>query len=373
MKTITATGILAALALAVMVVPARADDVVDHGGWYGGFGLGQSRARIDDERIANSLAAQGFTQTSIRKDSSDLAFKLLGGYQFNRHFALEGGYFDLGQSGFSADTQPPGRLDGTARFKGVNLDAVGILPITEKFSAFGRVGVQYAATKTTFAGTGAVLVADPERREKDTNYKVGVGLEYALTPRLGLRAELERYRLDDAVGNKGDVDMASLGLVYRFKTRAVAYTPPVPAAAEAAAPPPPPQIAVTAPVLKSVTLSADSQFDFDRAIVKPEGRLVLDRFAVDLKNSRYELITVQGHTDSLGSEAYNTDLSIRRADAVKSYLVESAGIPAGKIETRGLGESMPLTQPGECTGVLADRVACLQADRRVEVEAAVTR
>lgn len=379
MKTTITTGILAALALMAASNAVHADEPGDSTGWYAGLNLGQSRASIDEDRIANSLTAQGFTQTQIRKDTRDLGFKLFGGYQFNRHFALEGGYFDLGQFGFTADTQPPGSLSGEAKFKGVNLDALGILPLTEKFSAFGRAGIQYAETKTAFQGSGAVLITDPARQQKAANYKVGVGLEYALTQQLGLRAELERYRVKDAVGNQGDVDLASLGVVYRFKTRAAAYTPPAPMPAEAPAEPRvQPQAASPSPASpKSLTLSADSQFDFDRAVVKPEGKQALDRFAVDLKGSRYERITVKGYTDRLGSEAYNAELSARRADAVKTYLVESADIPASQIEAQGLGESMPLTPPGECTAALtrsvsARLIACLQADRRVEVEAVVS-
>ena len=374
MKTKTANSILAALAVVVISGPARAEDAANLTGWYGGLNLGQARGSIDNERIANSLAAEGFAQTAIRKDTRDLGFKAFGGYQFNRHFALEGGYFDLGKFGFIAETQPPGTLEGEARFKGVNLDAVGILPLTNKFSAFGRAGVQYAETKASFKGSGAVRVADPDRKEKAANYKVGVGLEYALTRQLGLRGELERYRVKDAVGNKGDVDLASLGLVYRFKTRTVAYTPQAAEAAPATTLPPAP---TPAPAPQSLILSADSQFDFDRAVVKPEGKLALDQFAVDLKRSRYGRITVKGHTDHLGSEAYNADLSSRRADAVKTYLVESADIPASQIEARGMGESAPLTKPGECEPqfggkVSAGLIACLQADRRVEVEALVS-
>ncbi len=376
MKTTTSKSILAALALAVIAGPARADDATEALGWYGGLNLGQSLATIDNERIANTLASEGFIQTQIRKDTRDLGFKLFGGYQLNRQFALEGGYFDLGKFNFTATTQPPGTLEGKAKFKGVNLDAVGILPFTDKFSAFGRAGVQYAKTKASFKGSGAVRVVNPDRSEKGANYKVGAGLQYALTPQLGLRAELERYRMKDAIGNKGDVDLASLGVIYRFKAAPVAYTPPAPATAPVAAPAvaeaPPPPVLPPPPARGPLTLSADSQFDFDQATVKLEGKRALDQFALDLKGSNYQRITIKGHTDRLGSTEYNADLSSRRADAVKSYLVESADIPSDRIEARGMGESEPLTRPGECDDRidqgLADLIACLQPDRRVEVE-----
>ena len=310
---------------------------------------------------------------------------MFGGYQFGRHFALEAGYFDLGKFGFTAATLPPGSLSGQAEFKGVNLDAVGSLPLTAKFSVFGRAGVHYTETRTDFLGTGAVLVSGPSRNEKAANYKVGVGLEYALTPQFGLRADLERYRVKDAVGNTGDIDLASIGAVYRFKSRAVDYTPhpsaSVPPSQAAVTPPPitaTPPVAATPTIKRSLTLSTDSQFDFDRAVVKPDGRRALDRFANDLKGSEYDVIIVKGHTDRLGSESYNADLSLRRADAVKSYLVDAAAIPPSKIDAQGLGESMPVTKPGDCpeqSGIKPSLalISCLQPDRRVEVEAIITK
>lgn len=124
-----------------------------------------------------------------------------------------------------------------------------------------------------------------------------------------------------------------------------------------------------------VTFSADSLFDFDKATVKPAGMQALDKFAVDLRGTTFEVISVVGHTDRIGSSAYNMSLSSRRAEAVKSYLVQPAGIPAGKIAARGVGESEPVTKPGDCKGQKATRqlIACLQPDRRVDVEVSGTK
>lgn len=185
-------------------------------GWYGGINVGQSRAKIDDERIVNSLL--GFGAATIADDDRDTGYKLFGGYRFNRNFAVEGGYFDLGKFGFTA-TVPAGTLTGNIRLKGVNLDAVGILPLANRFSAFGRAGVNYAEAKDSFATTGAVVVNNLNPSKRDTNYKFGLGVQYDLTESLGLRAEAERYRVNDAIGNRGDVDLYSVGLVYRFPAR----------------------------------------------------------------------------------------------------------------------------------------------------------
>lgn len=188
-------------------------------GWYGGVNIGRSSANIDNANITGNLLGSGFATTSISNDDSDTAYKLFGGYKFNKNFALEGGYFDLGRFGFAATTVPAGTLNGNIKLRGLNLDAVGILPINEKFSAFGRVGLNYAEAKDSFSGSGAVNVLNSSPSKRDTNYKFGAGLQYDFTPALGMRAEAERYRIDDAVGSKGDIDVLSVGLVYRFSGR----------------------------------------------------------------------------------------------------------------------------------------------------------
>lgn len=207
------------LSLLALAAIASSFAVAGDTGWYGGVNIGQSKAKIDNARITSNLLGAGLAVSSITNDDSDTGFKLYGGYKFNKHFALEGGYFDLGKFGFTATTAPAGTLDGSIKLRGVNLDAVGILPINEKFSVLGRFGLNYAEARDSFSGTGAVSVANPSPSKRDTNYKFGAGLQYDFTKLLGMRAEAERYRVDDAVGNKGDIDLLSLGLVYRFSPR----------------------------------------------------------------------------------------------------------------------------------------------------------
>jgi OOP family OmpA-OmpF porin len=184
-------------------------------GWYAGAGGGVAKAKIDRQRITASLAQSGFSST-IEDDNRDGAFKFFGGYRLSPNFALEGGYFDLGKFGYTAATVPAGTLTGQARVRGLNLDLVASLPVTEKLSVFGRAGVTRAQARDTFRGTGLVVVNNPNPRERATNAKFGFGLDYAFTPLLSGRAEIERYRIDDAVGNRGDIDTATVGLVYRF-------------------------------------------------------------------------------------------------------------------------------------------------------------
>lgn len=188
-------------------------------GWYGGANIGQSRAKIDNANITSNLLGSGFAANSISSDDRDTGYKLFAGYKYNRNFAVEAGYFDLGQFGFTATTVPAGTLNGRIKLKGVNLDAVGILPINEKFSAFGRIGVSYAEAQDSFSGTGAVNALNSNPSKREANLKYGGGLQYDFTPSLGMRLEAERYRINDAVGSKGDVDLVSVGLVYRFSAK----------------------------------------------------------------------------------------------------------------------------------------------------------
>ena len=145
---------------------------------------------------------------------------------------------------------------------------------------------------------------------------------------------------------------------------ASAPTQPVAPPAAPAAP-----VAPAAPSVQKITLASKALFDFDKAILKPEGKAVLDREIVSrIKEvQKLELVLVTGHTDRLGSQQYNQKLSERRAAAVAAYLA-SRGVPKDKIETLGMGKTQPVP------GVVCEQknrkalIACLQPHRRVEVE-----
>ena len=143
------------------------------------------------------------------------------------------------------------------------------------------------------------------------------------------------------------------------------------AAVQPVAPPAAPAapVAPPAPSVQKITLASKALFDFDKAILKPEGKAVLDREIVSrIKEvQKLELVLVTGHTDRLGSQQYNQKLSERRAAAVAAYLA-SRGVPKDKIETLGMGKTQPVP------GVVCEQknrkalIACLQPHRRVEVE-----
>ena len=168
----------------------------------------------------------------------------------------------------------------------------------------------------------------------------------------------------------------------------------------------------TKPTFEKVTLAADALFDFDKAVLRPEGKAKLDdvsakvkdikleviiavghadRFGTDkynqklsekraegkaklddvvakAKDIKLEVIIAVGHADRFGTDAYNQKLSERRANAVKDYLV-SKGVDANRVYSEGKGKTQPKTAPDECKGKKSKKViACLQPDRRVEIE-----
>lgn len=127
------------------------------------------------------------------------------------------------------------------------------------------------------------------------------------------------------------------------------------------------------PVYEKVTFDADALFDFDKAVLRAEGRAALDSFVGNIGGVTPSTITAVGHTDRLGSDSYNQTLSEERVAAVKTYLV-SRGIEANSVQTVGMGETQPVTKAGDCMdGKSAKRIACLQPDRRVEVEVSGSR
>ncbi len=344
--------------------------------WYIGGNAGRTAATIDDARIASSLLSSGFTTTSISDRDRDSGYRLYAGYQFNRYWALEGGYFDLGKFGYTANTVPLGSLTGDIRLKGLNLDLVGTLPLSDRFSLLGRVGANYADTNDTFTSTGAVRVTNPNPTKRDTNYKFGLGVQYAFNDALALRVEAERYRINDAVGNNGHVDMATIGLVYSFggKPAAPAYraAAPQPMREVVAVAPPAPELAPVPPTLpppaprfEKYSLSATELFGFDSAQLKlPQPKL--DQISNALKgDASVRQVAIIGYTDRLGSDKYNRKLSEQRALSVKSYLV-SSGIEANRLGAQGRGEANPVVM---CTDKKrADLIQCLEPNRRVEIE-----
>lgn len=371
---------------------------------YIGLGGGQSRSNIDAGRITGNLAPAGSVLNSTERQDIDISYKVFGGYQFNRWAALEAGFFSLGEFGFGTTTTSPGGVAGTLqghrKVQGLNLDLVGSFPLSERFTALARVGAQYARIRGEYNGAGANALVHTTPSERSTNAKIGAGLQYMVSPAFLVRAEVERYRVSDAMGSRDNINVGTVSLVFPFgrapgtapRASAAPYVPmaaaapaPAPMAPAVAATPAPMVVViatpaaapapVVAPERRRVSFSADSLFSFDQSALREDSKPALDALAKELATTQFDTISVEGHTDRLGSNSYNDKLSLQRAEAVKAYLVSVDGLQSAKINAVGKGETSPVTKLETCKGnqATAKLITCLQPDRRVDVEVVGTR
>jgi OOP family OmpA-OmpF porin len=182
--------------------------------------------------------------------------------------------------------------------------------------------------------------------------------------------------VDNWRNSSGDVWQNSTGLCWRDSNwtpataakgcdgEIVAKPAPAVEAPKAAAPAPAPAPAPQAPAASKVTYAADAFFDFDKSVLKPAGKAKLDDLVGKVKGINLEVIIAVGHTDSIGTDAYNQKLSVRRAESVKAYLV-SKGIEKNRIYTEGKGEKQPVADNKTKEG--------RAKNRRVEIEVVGTR
>lgn len=380
MNTIFKTlGTLGLVGCAVMNSPfAMADD----SGWLGGLNIGQSRANIDDAGIVNRIQGTGFATTSIVHNDRNRAFKIFAGYKFNKNFAFEGGYFDLGRLGYTASTLPTGTETGYISIKGWNLDAVGILPINEKFSTFARIGGSYGQAQDNFTSTGAVVVTTPNPSQNAYNFKAGLGAQYNFSESVGLRGEWERFRINDAIGNRGDVDMLSVGLVVAFGEKKqpsapVAVTPPAPqpVVAEEMAPLP---VMVIVPVLiktRKYCSILDIQFEIKKDEIQREDKEKLKVLGTFMTKYPDTTALIEGHSDNIGTEEFNLKLSQQRAESVVSFLMNNYHITSNRLTAVGYGTSRPIADNSTPEGKQANRrinavIACVTDIEGLKVAAA---
>ncbi|MDR2166141.1 MAG: OmpA family protein [Zoogloeaceae bacterium] len=211
----------------------------------------------------------------------------------------------------------------------------------------------------------------------------------ALLAMLGIAGIAQAQERVYVIDQRGVVAVSGTGLCWRtgYWTPAAAANDPAgcqcdkdllqpsvcaPAVATPSAETPPPPRPAVVPKAGKITLDADALFDFNKDTLRPEGQASLDELASQAGQLDLEVITAVGHTDRIGKEAYNQRLSERRAASVKRYLI-SKGIADNLIYTEGRGETQPVTGDS-CNGIGAENgrnkrlVACLQPDRRVDIE-----
>jgi OOP family OmpA-OmpF porin len=176
--------IAAAACLAAAAVAAQAAD------FYIGGSAGSSRWDVEDD-------------PAFSIDKRDTGAKLFGGIALHSNFAIEAGYAWLGKAKFSGLG-----ISGDVKGTGFFVDAVGLLPLGQKFSLLGKVGAFRGKADGTVTGLGST-------DDSGTDIKWGLGAAYSFSPSTAVRVEWERYRFD-VFDDKGDVDFLSLGVTFKF-------------------------------------------------------------------------------------------------------------------------------------------------------------
>jgi len=312
--------------------------------WYGGLNIGQTHESINDGAIATDEMGGGLT--SLTDDDRDNGYKLFAGYQLNDNFAVEAGYFDLGQFGSRAVKVQEGSLKTRAKTRGFNVDLVGSLPMTEKLSAFARAGAHYYEAKDRFQGGDGYVVSDQHRRERDVDFKWGGGLQYDFTQKFAMRLEAERYAINDVLGNNGKISMYSLGALYRFGEQNAA-----PAKAVVAEP----VTQRSAKLTEEYCSMLDIQFEINNDEIQRDD---LERLAVVgtfLKKYPDTSAVVEGHTDNVGTPEANQVLSRNRAESVMNYLVNEQRVASNRISAVGYGDTRPIADNSTEDGKRANR------------------
>jgi len=186
-------------------------------GWYAGANAGVTNAKQTGGGIDGAYANQGVTAGSSL-DKTDNIYSLNLGYQFHKNFALEGGYVDLGKYNFNSNISAPATdtASGDYRVKGWTTTAVGILPLQNGFSAYGKLGAVFADTKFNVASnTGATTLNSTSKSSTRPLY--GLGVSYDFSKQVVGKAEWTRY---DGLGNdltgKADIDTYTVGVAYKF-------------------------------------------------------------------------------------------------------------------------------------------------------------
>jgi OOP family OmpA-OmpF porin len=196
--------------------------------WYLGGGLGQAWFEASPGEVDRGfLIDDAFLASGTTLDKRDTGWKGYAGYRFNRIFALEGGYVDLGNASFDTTVvaappgttpPPPFGIHATAKAQGVVFSALAHWPLSPTFSVFGKAGAFRSKAEFTevIQATGNTRVHRSERRT-DANF--GIGLLWMASATVGIRVELERFKnVGRGIGGREgrDVNFASVGLTVHF-------------------------------------------------------------------------------------------------------------------------------------------------------------
>jgi OOP family OmpA-OmpF porin len=188
-------------------------------GWYVGLTLGSSDAADISPEV---VAVTGATSTNFVTDQRDPGVKVFAGYRFNRYFAVEGGFAWLGEFQTTTQVSAPGTgaLNADIRVIGLFVDAVGMLPIGDRFALLAKVGVLGSETRTFRSISGTATPAPGITTNASTdqaNLSYGLGAQYDFAKNATLRLEWQHYvKVGDANTGEFDIDLYSVGLLFRF-------------------------------------------------------------------------------------------------------------------------------------------------------------
>jgi OOP family OmpA-OmpF porin len=349
-------GMLVASTIAVGGA-ANAADMYD-GAWY--LLPGASYMNTDSD-VESDNAAGGFLRV---------------GREISQHWDLQGGLsYNKGNEDFPSVVGADGDYKQTA----LTMDALYMFS-REKFRPFLLAGLGVARNDLDYTVAGTQIGGEK------TSWlgNVGLGAQYLFTDSFGVQADL-RHQWSRAEGINGGSDdtigntLFNLGGIFRFGAPkpapvvAAVEVDPLPAIApvDEYVPEPLNIVEPCSPTSETITISAEELFAFDRAELKSDGQIQLDGVAEKINaNPSIELVMVTGHTDRIGSAAYNQRLSERRANMVAKYLI-SQGVDAARLQSQGRGETEPVV---ECTGIRGKAlIQCLAPNRRVDITAQTTK
>lgn len=186
-------------------------------GMYGGISLGVASMDIDKKSFDSALIDAGAAGLSSKTDESDVGYKAYLGYSFTPHFALEGGYVNLGSADYKA-TFTGGNAKVDWKSHGMFVQAVGRAPMGDAFALLGKGGVYFSESEATVKATGPGISASGKNSKNEVNFVIGMGGEYAFNKSTALRVEWERFLNvgDKDTTGEGDVDLITVGVAFKF-------------------------------------------------------------------------------------------------------------------------------------------------------------
>ena len=201
--------------LSLLLLAASSSAFAD--GFYVLGEVTHSSTSLSKSHFNDSLTSAGATGLSTSTDDQSNQWRLQGGYRFNPNFAVEAGYIDLGKAKYKAD-YAGGSAKGELKAGGIDVAALGILPVTENFSVFGKAGVIGTRVKSKLSASGPAAAASGSDTTHEILPLVGVGATYKVSQNLDLRADFDHVSGIGKSSKTGKMssNMISLGVAYNF-------------------------------------------------------------------------------------------------------------------------------------------------------------